>query len=189
MRPSHSFLRHAIGPGRSDDPENFQRAWNQPAPTDLRIAHSWYWRSAHSHVRKPTTSSSPDTFNSCVALSPKMRFSRLPMRAPSRSQTIRVSHARYGSRQDRWPVQPVDNAAERRTRPDSRGSGDRRLLHQRLRAVIRFHCQIRRRAKRSNGRERTGSVWPRTGSTCCANIRPGSTDTCSADLGRRRIHA
>ena len=31
----------------SDDPRNFERAWNQPAPTDLRIAHSWYWRSAH----------------------------------------------------------------------------------------------------------------------------------------------
>lgn len=31
----------------SDDPKNFERAWNQRPPTDLRIPHSWYWRSAH----------------------------------------------------------------------------------------------------------------------------------------------
>ena len=30
-----------------DDPRNFQRAWGQPAPSDLQIRHSWYWRSAH----------------------------------------------------------------------------------------------------------------------------------------------
>lgn len=30
-----------------DDPKNFQRAWDQPAPSDLQIRHSWYWRSAH----------------------------------------------------------------------------------------------------------------------------------------------
>jgi hypothetical protein len=30
-----------------DDPKNFQRAWDQPAPGDLQIRHSWYWRSAH----------------------------------------------------------------------------------------------------------------------------------------------
>ena len=34
------------GPG-SDDPKNFQRAWGQPAPSDLQIRHSWDWRSAH----------------------------------------------------------------------------------------------------------------------------------------------
>ena len=31
----------------SDDPRNYNRAFGQQAPSDLRIRHSWYWRSAH----------------------------------------------------------------------------------------------------------------------------------------------
>jgi hypothetical protein len=31
----------------ADDPRNFERAWDQPAPSDLETRHSWYWRSAH----------------------------------------------------------------------------------------------------------------------------------------------
>ena len=31
----------------SDDPKNFERAWGQPAPSDLQIRRSWYWRSPH----------------------------------------------------------------------------------------------------------------------------------------------
>jgi hypothetical protein len=30
-----------------NDPENFERAWGQPPPQELRVLHSWYWRSAH----------------------------------------------------------------------------------------------------------------------------------------------
>lgn len=30
-----------------DDAKNFERAWGQAAPGDLRIQHSWYWRSVH----------------------------------------------------------------------------------------------------------------------------------------------
>lgn len=31
----------------SDDPGNFERAWGMPAPGNLVIRHSWYWRSPH----------------------------------------------------------------------------------------------------------------------------------------------
>jgi hypothetical protein len=31
----------------SDDPGNFKRAWGQNPPADVRVLHSWYWRSSH----------------------------------------------------------------------------------------------------------------------------------------------
>lgn len=30
-----------------DEPDNYRRAWGSPAPTDLDVVHSWYWRSSH----------------------------------------------------------------------------------------------------------------------------------------------
>lgn len=31
----------------ADDPKNVERAWGVELPADVRLRHSWYWRSAH----------------------------------------------------------------------------------------------------------------------------------------------